>query len=294
MVIHVGPAGWSYPDWEGKVYPAVKPAGFDALSFLARFFDCIEVNSTFYAMPHSQRAERWAQVTRAHPAFRFVVKLHRSFTHEPEPTSDAWSGAAHAFNAGIEPLQRAKRLSSLLVQFPISFLYGKAEVRRLGRLRSLFPQVPLVLEVRHQSWFSLPALDTIRGLSYSLAHTDQPAAWNHPPDWHASTGPIGYLRLHGRNDETWFRHGAGRDEKYDYLYSRNELAELVAKVHRLATEHAEVTVVTNNHFAGQAVANAIELLALIRGEQVLAPVELVETYPRLKSIVRADGQQSLF
>jgi uncharacterized protein YecE (DUF72 family) len=294
LVIRVGPAGWSYPDWEGRVYPAVKPTGFDALSFLTRFFDCVEVNSTFYAMPHPQHAERWVHVTRAHAAFRFVVKLHRSFTHEPEPTSDAWTAAAHAFNVGIEPLQRTKRLSSVLVQFPISFLYGKAEVRRLGRLRALFPHVPLVLEVRHQSWFSLPALDTIRGLSYSLAHTDQPAAWNHPPDWHASTGPIGYLRLHGRNDATWFRKDAGRDEKYDYLYSRDELAGLVAKVHRLAAEHGEVTVVTNNHFAGQAVANAIELLALIRGEPVLAPTDLVEAYPRLKSIVRADGQQKLF
>jgi uncharacterized protein YecE (DUF72 family) len=294
LVIRVGPAGWSYPDWEGKVYPTVKPAGFDALGFLARFFECVEINSTFYAIPYPQHAERWTQIVRAHPAFRFVVKLHRSFTHEPESTPDLWSASARAFNLGIEPLQRAKRLSSLLVQFPISFLYGKAEVRRLGRLRALFPHVPLVLEVRHQSWFSLPAVDTVRGLSYSLAHTDQPAAWNHPPDWHPSTGPIGYLRLHGRNSETWFRRDAGRDEKYDYLYSRHEIEGLVAKVHRLAAEHDDVTVVTNNHFAGQAVANAIELLALIRGEHVLAPVDLVDAYPRLKSITRVEGQQSLF
>lgn len=293
-MIRVGPAGWSYPDWEGKVYPAAKPVGFDSLSFLARFFDCVEINSTFYAMPHPQHAERWARLVRAQPAFRFAVKLHRSFTHEPASTPDSWAASAHSFNVGIEPLQRAKRLASLLVQFPISFLYGQAEVRRLGQLRALFPHVPLVLELRHHSWFSPPALDTVRGLSYSLAHTDQPAAWNHPPEWHGSTGPIGYLRLHGRNSATWFRRDAGRDEKYDYLYSRHELEGLVAKVHRLATEHDDVTVVTNNHFAGQAVANAIELLALIRGEQVLAPVEIVEAYPRLRSITRVEGQQRLF
>jgi uncharacterized protein YecE (DUF72 family) len=173
-------------------------------------------------------------------------------------------------------------------------LYGKSEVRRLGRLRALFPDVPLVLEVRHESWFSLPALDTIRGLSFSLAYTDLPAAWNHPPDWHAPTGPIGYLRLHGRNSETWFRRDAGRDEKYDYLYTRHELEGVVARTRRLSVEHDDVTVVTNNHFAGQAVANAIEILAMLREEPVLAPAEIVDAFPHLKSITRIEGQRTLF
>ncbi len=294
MVIRVGSAGWSYPDWDGKVYPASKPAGFDALSYLSRFFDCIEINSTFYAIPHAEHTQRWAQLVAPHRDFRFVAKLHRSFTHEPEPASNAWPEAARAFRRGIEPLVRAKRLASLLVQFPISFLYGKVEVRRLGRLRALFPDVALVLEVRHESWFSAPALDTIRGISFSLAHTDLPAAWNHPPDWHAPTGSVGYLRLHGRNGDAWFRKDAGRDEKYDYLYTRHELEGIVAKVRRLAVDHDDVTVVTNNHFAGQAVANAIELLAMLRDERVLAPAELVEAFPHLRSIARIEGQQTLF
>lgn len=294
MVIRVGPAGWSYPDWEGKVYPAAKPSGFDPLSYLARYFDCVEVNSTFYAIPRPEHAERWAKLVHAHPDFRFMVKLNGSFTHETESSVATWDAAAREFNRGIEPLRRARRLASMLVQFPTSFLYGKSEVRRLGRLRALFPEISLVLEVRHHSWFSPPALDTIRGLSFSLAYTDLPPAWNHPPEWHVPTGSVGYLRLHGRNSQHWFRRQSGRDERYDYLYSRAELEGLVAKVRRLAIEHDEVAVVTNNHFAGQAVANAIEILALLRNEPVLAPAELVEAYPRLKPIVRVEGQQRLF
>lgn len=294
--IRVGPAGWSYPDWEGRVYPAHKPHGFHPLPYLARTFDTIEINSSFYALPRREHTARWVELVAALPAFRFQVKLNRDFTHVPED-ADAlapWEERAREFRAGIEPLVRAKRLQSLLVQFPVTFLHGKSEVRRLGRIRALFDGLPLVLEVRHESWFTPPALATLRGLSYSLCHVDMPRAWNHPPDWHAPTGPIGYLRLHGRNASTWFRAESERDDKYDYSYDRTELASLADKARRIASEHDEAVVVMNNHFAGQAVANGIELLFLLRGQPVTAPPDLVDVYPHLAAITRDEGQQRLF
>ncbi len=296
-MIRVGPAGWSYPDWEGRVYPAHKPHGFHALAHLARYFDGIEIDSTFYAPPRREHAERWARLVEPHPRFRFWVKLHRDFTHLPEPgaADDAvWEEKAAGFRAGIEPLVRTKRLSALLLQFPVSFLHGKSEVRRLGRIGSLFDGLPLVLEVRHESWFTPPALASVRGLGLSLAYVDLPAAWNHPPAWHEPTGPSGYLRLHGRNSAQWFRAGAERDDRYDYLYSVHELEDLARKAERIAGVHDETAVVTNNHFSGQAVANALELRHLLRGEPVPAPPEIVESFPRLRASVRIDGQQPLF
>jgi uncharacterized protein YecE (DUF72 family) len=297
-VIRVGPAGWSYADWEGRVYPRHKLAGFHPLALLARTFDVIEINASFYAIPKAEHAERWARLVADKPQFRFFAKLHRDFTHLPEPkdgdTSDEWEARAREFRAGIEPLARAKRLSGLLVQFPVTFLHGKSEVRRLGRLRALFDGVPLVLEVRHESWFTRPAIDQLRGLSYSLAYVDLPAAWNHPPPWHERTGPIGYLRLHGRNEAQWFRGDAERDDKYDYLYDEREIDELARKARRIATMHDETTVITNNHYAGQAVANAIDLLFLLNGAPVQAPVELVESFPHLASRTRIEGQRPLF
>ena len=158
-MIRVGPAGWSYPDWEGRVYPAHKPHGFHALSYLARTFDTIEINSSFYAMPRAEHAERWIALVADHPRFRFQAKLNRDFTHLPEPGADdprdAWEAKAQEFQAGIAPLVRAKRLTSLLVQFPVTFLHGKSEVRRLGRLRALFPDVPLVLDLT-EAWRADP------------------------------------------------------------------------------------------------------------------------------------------
>lgn len=291
-MIHVGPAGWSYADWEGRVYPSSKPEGFHPLAFLSRFFDCIEINSSFYAMPRAQHAEHWTQLVAGRPDFRFLVKLNREFTHGTE--LDAWSDLADEYRAGIEPLIRSRKLGGVLVQFPATFAFGAEGVRRLGRIKSLFPEAALVLELRHASWFAPPGLDTIRGLSYSLAYIDLPPAWNHPPDWHPPTGPIGYLRLHGRNEVQWFHRQAERDDKYDYLYGRTELESLAMKARRIAGEHGETNVVTNNHFAGKAVANALELRALLRGEPVPAPSEIVEAYPHLGTSVRVEGQQSLF
>jgi uncharacterized protein YecE (DUF72 family) len=298
LVIRVGPAGWSYPDWEGKVYPLVKPRGFHVLSFLSRYFDCIEVNSTFYAMPRREHAERWVQLVTDRPRFRFMVKLNRDFTHGRTPHGEDrevdWAEKAREFNAGIEPLARARRLHCVLVQFSAGFLFGKSEVRQLGRIRALFADLPLVLEVRHSSWFTPPALDTLRGLSYSLAYIDLPPAWNHPPLWHAPTGAIAYMRLHGQNREHWFRHDSGRDQKYDYLYRSEELAGLADKARKLESLQSDVVVITNNHFEGKAVANAIELRSLLEGDTVGAPPELVAAYPRLRSIARVEGQQRLF
>ncbi|MFN0007459.1 MAG: DUF72 domain-containing protein [Planctomycetota bacterium] len=291
-MIRVGPAGWSYADWEGRVYPTSKPAGFHPLAFLSRFFDCIEVNSSFYAMPRREHAEDWVQLVEARPGFRFLMKLNREFTHAA--ASEAWGDLAREYRTGIEPLIRSRKLGAVLAQFAASFSFGPEEVRRLGRIKSLFPGIPLVLEVRHASWFTPPGLDAIRGLSYSLAYVDLPPAWNHPPDWHPPTGAIGYLRLHGRNTEQWFHREAERDDKYDYLYEASEIGALATKARRIAAVHEETSVVTNNHFAGKAVANALELRSQLLGEIVPAPSEIVEAYPHLRPLVRIEGQQSFF
>ncbi len=56
----------------------------------------------------------------------------------------------------------------------------------------------------------------------------------------------------------------------------------------------ETFVITNNHFAGKAVANALELIAILDEAPPSAPAELVEAYPHLRSLTRVEGQQSLF
>lgn len=295
-MIRVGPAGWSYADWEGVVYPREKPRGFRALPFLARSFDLVELNASFYRTPRRRDVERWVADVEPFERFRFTAKLHQSFTHgtwredeEPE--------LARVFaeqKQALAPLLEAGRLSALLAQFPISFRASDAGLRRLAWLAERVRSVPLVVELRHRTWYAESRLRDLRALGVSVAWIDLPAARDHPPDEPPVLGSLGYLRIHGRNAKAWFDARAGRDDRYDYLYDADEVRTLARRIERLATRVDEVAVVTNNHFAGKAVANGLELLTELGEPAPLAPASLVETYPRLAGRVRPDGQAGLF
>jgi uncharacterized protein YecE (DUF72 family) len=116
-MIRIGTAGWQYKDWNGIVYPEPRPRGFDALSYIAVYFDVIEINSSFYRAPRPHSAQKWLASVAHNPNFRFTAKLFNSFTHErkPAPTDE------REFKAGIAPLLEANRLGALLLQFPWSF-----------------------------------------------------------------------------------------------------------------------------------------------------------------------------
>lgn len=131
-------------------------------------------------------------------------------------------------------------------------------------------------------------------MDFSLAHIDLPAAKDHPPSSHASLGPIGYLRMHGRNRSTWFDPKAGRDQRYDYRYPRQEVEALAQRMKDIGRTTERSLLVTNNHYGGQAVANALELKGLLQGLKPRAPEPLMEAFPDLRPWVRAEGQMPLF
>ncbi len=307
-MIRVGPAGWSYPDWEGIVYPRRKPRGFHPLRHIARYFDCVEINSSFYGTPVARNAEHWLELVAERPDFRFTAKLQDVFTHERPPEDERTAlEQAGAFLAGLEPLRGAGRLGALLVQFPRSFRRSGEARERLRWIAEVFGGVPLALELRHRSWFAPESLSALRELGYALAGIDLPREADRPSEddllgagGDARPRPLAYLRAHGRNASAWFDPRAGRDQRYDYLYAPDEVADLVRTARRLAQGADETYVITNNHFAGKAVANALEILAALSGTKPLAPVELLASFPRLGGSVRPDegagtvGQGSLF
>lgn len=293
-MIRVGPAGWSYPDWEGIVYPRPKPRSFDPLAYLARQFDAIEINSSFYSLPRRETTTTWARRVEDAPSFRFTAKLHQSFTHGEDDFARLQPDI-QAFRDGVQPLVDAGRLGGLLAQFPLRFQFGARELRRIDELRCRFDPSPLIVEVRHRSWFEPAALREFAALAgVSLAAIDLPPAADHPPDAHATPGPIGYLRLHGRNCAAWFSRSAGRDQKYDYIYGDDELVAIASRARSLAADARPTYVITNNHFEGKAVANAMELVAALNRRQASAPESLRRRYPQLAKSTRPEGQQQLF
>jgi len=291
---HVGTAGWSYEDWDGVVYPVPKPRGFHALPYLRGFIDIVEVNSTFYRAASPALVRSWLKRIEAHPDFLLSLKLHQAFTH-----ARAGYGQKDVddVKAALDVLRLGGRLAALLVQFPWSYRNTPENFDYLLRLLEAFAGYPLAVEVRHASWDEPGFYGLLEGHRAAFCNIDQPLFNDSIGPSAVATNPeFAYVRFHGRNRENWFREDAGRDDRYDYLYAKDELEDWIARIKDLGRKCGKVYVITNNHYRGQAMANALQIRNMITGEKVDVPRLLLEKYPVLREIVRAikAGQLDLF
>jgi len=267
--IRVGPAGWSYTDWEGSVYP---PHGsrFDPLAYLASFFDTIEINSPFYRIPPANHPRSWIRRVENNPDFKFTTKIYRGFTHE---TAMPPSGDVKNFRTYLDGLQ--DRLGAVLLQFPWSFKNTPESVARLKKVFADFNGYPLALEVRHASFQNDDFFRFLDEHNVSWVNVDQPMFSDSVKPSDTVTGPVAYVRLHGRNYEKWFAHSESW-ERYNYLYPKDELEPWVERIERMARSK-ETYVITNNHFRGQAIVNAVDLKEAL-GQSAKLPPQLKEVY----------------
>ena len=270
--IRIGPAGWSYTDWEGTVYP---PHGskFDPLTYLAQFFDTIEINSPFYRIPPATHAKSWIRRVTSNRDFKFTTKIFRGFTHEEAQLA---AGDVKAFKEYLDPLMNADRLGAILLQFPWSFRNTPESRVKLVDLFNAFADYPKALEVRHATFQNDDFYAFLEENDVSWVNVDQPLFSDSVKPADTITGPVAYVRLHGRNYEKWFAH-AESWERYNYLYSKDELAPWVERIDRMARAK-EAYVITNNHFRGQAVMNAADLEEAL-GLEAKLPPQLTEVYP---------------
>lgn len=279
-MIRCGPAGWSYKDWAGIVYPDPAPRGFDPLGYVAAFFDVVEVNSTFYGPQPASVANRWAERVAANPEFLFTAKLWRRFTHQ---RASAWSAQEVAdARAAPEALMAAGVFGALLVQFPWSFRRDEANREWLDDVISAFGDLPLVVEVRHESWNAPEFFAELIERGVGFVNIDQPQYRDSiAPTAHA-TAPVGYVRVHGRNYRDWWRHEKPH-ERYDYLYPADELEPWATRAVEIESDPGtrDTYVITNNHYQGKAVANALMLRSMVGDEGVEAPPPLLESYGEL-------------
>ena len=269
--IRVGPAGWSYTDWEKVVYP---PHGskFDHLAYLASFFDTIEINSPFYRIPPPTHAKSWVRRVADNPDFQFTTKVFRGFTHEKAELAAA---DLDAFRAYLDPLAEADRLGAILLQFPWSFKNTPESLEKLTALFHAFEDYPKALEVRHASFQNPEFVGFLDEHDVSWVNVDQPLFHDSVKPADAVTGPLAYVRFHGRNYEKWFAHEESW-ERYNYLYSKEELEPWVERIDTMAKSR-DVFVVTNNHFRGQAIVNAGDIKESL-GLGGKLPPQLKEVY----------------
>ena len=283
--LFIGPAGWDYPDWQGVVYPAGLK-GTDRLTFLASLFKVVEINVTFYRPLTPDMPLRWLEAVRETPDFRFTAKLWQVFTHERRLAAPELA----QFQEGLAPLLAAGRLGVLLAQFPYSFHNVEENRAYLVKLKAALPEYPLAVEVRHGSWQQRAVREFLQELGVDFCNIDQPLVSYPLGATRWVTGPRGYLRCHGRRRETWFEFGEDRGARYDYLYGPKELADLADRTRELLEQARETYVIFNNHPAGQAVANALELGHLLApGQTVKLPSCLVAAFPRLEQVAAGYG-----
>jgi uncharacterized protein YecE (DUF72 family) len=292
---YFGVAGWSYQDWKGIVYPQDAPGKFDELAYLANYFDVIELNNTFYRIPESKMSESWVRRVQHNPRFRFTVKIFQGFTHEKE--KKVLPEDLNKFMEALKPMVDGRKLGALLAQYPTAFRYTPENVDRLSDLMSAFKDFPVAVEFRHRSWTNAAVKDWLEEQQISFCNVDEPVFRHHVKPSAVVTGPVAYVRLHGRNYANWY--SGSRDARYDYLYSEEELDQWIPRIEEMGKKAKDVYVIGNNHFRGQAPSNILQLKSRTIRKPVEVPEPLLRSFPELKKVAGKDkkkrsGQGRLF
>ncbi|HEY8425709.1 MAG TPA: DUF72 domain-containing protein [Limnochordales bacterium] len=259
-MIIIGTSGYAYDDWKGPFYPRdLKPS--DYLAYYARFFRFTELNVTYYRNPSPFMLARVADKTP--DGFEFAVKAFSGITHERADLEEA-----RRFRAALVPLEERRKLACVLLQFPNSFRPGPEAFDYLRRLREVLADVPVAVEFRHRGWVEgEQGFALLEELGAGFVAVDEPRIGTLMPPIARATGPLAYVRFHGRNREKWWHHQQAY-ERYDYLYSTEELQEWVPRLVSLEAQTGRVYVAMNNHYQAKSVINARmleELLAAAPG-----------------------------
>ena len=278
----------------GRFYPRSGMSAEDRLRWYARFFDCVEVNSSFYALPSPRNAARWAE--RTPPGFLFHIKAYSLMTGHhprldtlppeirlmlPENVSlrrrgeidrarippEALDRCVELFRAAVEPLAAAGKLGYVLFQLAPWVRYEDATLEYLASLPARLPGFTLAVEFRNETWIPERTDEVVAFLrQHGLALVTLDAVWQ--PWVEAATTPEwSVLRLHGRNLRGWRDQQAGLEptvaEKYDYLYGPEELGELAGRARRLHQRARRVAVTFNNNNEDFPTQNALDLKRLL-------------------------------
>lgn len=289
--ILVGTCNWS--DHTGFYPRGVKPN--ERLAYYARFFPLVEVDASFYRLMPARNYELWAERTPAE--FSFDVKAYRTLTrhgaeyrpgarHDDEdPGLDPTDDDFRAFTDSVEPLRQAGKLRSVLFQFPPWFRESDNNRAHLATIREYLPDDLLSVEFRHRSWLEPQVRqDTFKqlrdlGLVYVAVDQPQLGSGSIPPIAEVTNPALSTVRFHGRNYQTWYKKGTSSSaERFNYLYSPEEIGEWVPRLKELAAEAAEVHVLMNNNRGNYAVVNAADAMRLL-GQQPALPLDLEPSPP---------------
>jgi len=276
--LKIGFGGWEHDILSEMFYPRPDLDPTEKLQWYARFFDTVEIRSTFWDDTlTAQDAHRWLEAVADNPGFLFLPKLHGSFTHR----NLIRPGLVRQTRALLQELAGRDKLGALLVQLPYAFTNTSAARFHVVRLAELFRGFPLHFEFRHQSWNFPGLLNFLADSGAAPVSADLPRIRQFMPFTTGIVGERAYLRLHGRNEKGWLLNGL--DTRYDYLYNARELQELRRRIEGISPSCKRVFVIFNTTTGGKAAANAFQLLSMVRGgTPIRVPATILHAFPLLR------------
>jgi uncharacterized protein YecE (DUF72 family) len=301
--IRIGTCSWADEALSKYFYPPGLPAG-ERLAYYSQRFDTVELDSTYYRLPVESMAERWVEQTPED--FVMHVKAFGVMTRHPvkreqlppdlrdeapvddrgrvdRPPREFRAEVFRQFREALDPLRRAEKLGGILFQFPPYVVYKAASLDYLTWAREQIGDDEMLVEFRHTSWFEESVRSDMlsfleeHGMSLVVVDAPKVEAKNVPPTLLALTSPTLYLRFHGRNADTWNVRGRSAAERFDYLYSDEELREWVGPLRELSEQAENAYVLFNNNnrspggdggWVSQAATNAQSLRQLLKDAQV--------------------------
>jgi uncharacterized protein YecE (DUF72 family) len=294
--IRTGTCSWTDPTLIASGwYPAdVATKADERLRYYAERFDLVENDASYYALPDPKQATLWDERTperftmnfkafapiTTHPTEpkRLPKDLREALPAETRGKKRAYPKdlgpevlkEVHArFWIALEPLRRSGKLGAVLLQYPDWFVISRDNKAKILEARELLPDDRLAVEFRNATWMSERNRDETltflkdHGLTYVVVDEPQGFPSSIPPIAAVTTPELAVVRFHGHNDENWKKPGLTAAERFDYLYSKDELRRWVPEIERLAAEAREVQLLMNNCYGDKAVRNAEELGELL-------------------------------
>jgi uncharacterized protein YecE (DUF72 family) len=275
-IVRVGTSGYSFKDWLGEVYPSdLKEREMLPYYEQEMGFDTVEINFTYYRQPTARTLDAMSRKTAEN--FGFVVKANRKLTHDMlDPNTWRYADNEPAFEEflkGIQPIVENGKLICVLAQFPPYFQPRPPAFDYLKKFKDQMAQIPVVVEFRSRAWLNDEAFQFLEKSRLGYCVVDEPAD-RFPklvPYEPRRTSKIAYFRMHGRS-ENWYN---SSEDRYNYLYSQDELKSFLPGIGELAGQAEQTLVFFNNCHAGAAARNAAMMKELL-GQDVKKPWEQIE------------------
>jgi uncharacterized protein YecE (DUF72 family) len=272
--VRIGTCSWADETLVKTWYPSSVRSSEDRLHHYSDRFDTVELNASYYALPSPEAAAAWAR--RTPEGFVFHVKAFGMMTRHPvkaeqlpadlraeaplddrgrveRPSRELRAEVFRRFRAALEPLREAGKLGGILMQLPPYVVLKPASIEYLEWAKEQLGGDEMMVEFRHRSWLepdaSARTLDFLRSLGATYVMVDAPRtdAKNLVPTVVGVTSDTAYLRLHGRNAATWNVRGRSAAERFDYLYSRDELEEWSRPLRELSSLSERTYAMFNNN-----------------------------------------------